>query len=315
MDAISVDKIIFHSSNHSEDCFKRMDEFRVKDQLTDITLVAGEKRIKAHKVVISSLCDYFSVMFTGDLTETQQDVVTLNNIDPDALEGLVRYAYTSDLEIRVDNVESLLASSSILQIQNVRDACCDFMKSQLHPSNCLGIRAFADAHSCQQLFKIADKYAQEQFQDVCKNQEFFLLSGEQICEILSGEDLNVTTEEQVFSAVCSWINHDYEARKSLIADVLKYVRLPLLTPQFLIDEVAHHPAICDNVECKDLLLEAMKFHLIPEKRGELKKLNSKPRKGTVGVLYAVGGMLLSTLVLLVCSLVTMSAALPQHCAL
>eukprot|EP00794_Sanderia_malayensis_P007021 gene7021-7808_t len=290
MDAISVDKIIFHSEEHSQDCFKRMEEFRSRDQLTDITLIAGDKRIRAHKVVISSLCDYFSAMFTGDLAETQQDVVTLNNIDPCALEGLVRYAYTSELEIRVDNVESLLASSSILQIKNVRDACCDFMKNQLHPSNCLGIRAFADAHSCEQLFKIADKYAQEHFQDVCKNQEFFLLNTEQICEILSGEDLNVTSEEQIFASVCSWINHDFEERKSSIADVLKQVRLPLLTPQFLIDEVACHPAVAGNDVCKDLLMEAMKYHLIPEKRGELKQLKSKPRKGTVGVLYAVGGM-------------------------
>ncbi len=303
MDAISVDKLIFHSSNHCDDCFKKMEEFRIKDQLTDITLVAGEKSIRAHKVVISSLCDYFSVMFTGDLAETQQDVVTLNNIDPEALEALVKYAYTSELEIRVDNVESLLASSSILQIKNVRDACCDFMKSQLHPSNCLGIRAFADAHSCEQLFKIADIYAQEHFQDVCKNQEFFLLNTEQICEILSGEDLNVSSEEQIFAAVLTWINHDYEARKNSISDVLKQVRLPLLTPHFLINEVACHPAVAGNVACKDLLMEAMKFHLTPKKRGELQHLKSKPRKGTIGLLYAVGGKVNNRLLEVVCQVV------------
>lgn len=291
MDALSVDKVVYHSSTRCEESFKRMADFRSRDQLTDIILVAGEKEIKAHKVVISSLCDYFSVMFTGELAETQQNVVTLSNIDPDALEALVNYAYTSELEIRVDNVESLLASSSILQIKDVRDACCDFMKSQLHPSNCLGIRAFADAHSCAQLFRIADKYAQDNFQDVCKNQEFLLLSTDQLCETLNGEDLNVFSEEQVFASVCCWINHDYDNRKSSVADVLKQIRLPLLTPRFLIDEVARFPAVSDSHACKDLLMEAMKFHLIPEKREELKQLKSKPRKGTVGILYAIGGEL------------------------
>ena len=292
MDAISVDKVIHRSFNRIVESFKRMAEFRERDQFTDVVLVAGDKEIRAHKVVICSLCDYFSAMFTGELAETRQNVVTLNNIEPEALEALINYAYTSELEIRVDNVESLLASSSILQIKDIRDACCEFMKSQLHPSNCLGIRAFADAHSCEQLFKIADKYAQDHFLDVCKNQEFFLLSSEQICDLLMGEDINVTSEEQIFSCVLSWINHDYETRKSSVADILRHIRLPLLPPQFLVDEVARFPAIADSNPCKDLLLEAMKYHLVPEKRGELQQLKAKPRKGTVGVLYAIGGKLI-----------------------
>ena len=284
-----MDKVIHRSEIRIKESFRKMAEFRQQGQFTDVVLVAGDKEIKAHKIVICSLCDYFSAMFTGELAETRQNVVTINNIEPEALEALINYAYTSELEIRVDNVESLLASSSILQIKDVRDACCEFMKSQLHPSNCLGIRAFADAHSCEQLFSIADKYTQDHFLDVCKNQEFFLLNTGQLCDILVGEDINVSSEEQIFSCVLSWINHDYEARKSAIGDILMHVRLPLLSPKFLVDEVARFPAIAENTFCKDLLLEAMKYHLVPEKREELTKLKAKPRKGTVGVLYAIGG--------------------------
>ena len=289
MDTASVDKVLHRSFGRIVESFNKMATFRQEDKFTDVVLIAGNKEIRAHKLVICSLCDYFSAMFTGELAETHQNVVTLNNIEPEALEALINYAYTSEIEIRVDNVESLLASSSILQIKDIRDACCEFMKSQLHPSNCLGIRAFADAHSCEQLFAIADKYTQDCFLDVCKNQEFFLLNTDQLCDILIGEDINVTSEEQIFSCILSWINHDYETRKSAIADILVNVRLPLLSPKFLVDEVAHFPAIAENEACKDLLLEAMKYHLVPEKRGELKKLKAKPRKGTVGVLYAVGG--------------------------
>ena len=289
MEATSVDKILHRSFNRIVESFHKMAAFRQEDKFTDVVLVAGNKEIRAHKIVICSLCDYFSAMFAGELAETNQNVVTLNNIEPEALEALINYAYTSEIEIRVDNVESLLASSSILQIKDIRDACCEFMKSQLHPSNCLGIRAFADAHSCEQLFNIADRYTQDNFLDVCKNQEFFLLNSEQLCDILTGDDINVTSEEQIFTCIQNWINHDFDARKSSIADILLNVRLPLLSPKFLVDEVAHYPAIADNEKCKDLLLEAMKYHLVPEKRGELKRLKAKPRKGTVGVLYAVGG--------------------------
>ena len=55
-------------------------------------------------------------MFTNELAETHQEVVTINNVDPDALEALINYAYTSKLEIRVNTVESLLASACLLQV-------------------------------------------------------------------------------------------------------------------------------------------------------------------------------------------------------
>lgn len=37
-------------------------------------------------------------------------------------------------------------------------------------------------------------------------------------------------------------------------------------------------------------MEAMKYHLLPEKRPMMQSPRTKPRKSTVGALYAVGGM-------------------------
>lgn len=45
---------------------------------------------------------------------------------------------------------------------DVRQNCCDFLQSQLHPTNCLGIRAFADVHTCTELLQQANAYAGEQ---------------------------------------------------------------------------------------------------------------------------------------------------------
>lgn len=37
-------------------------------------------------------------------------------------------------------------------------------------------------------------------------------------------------------------------------------------------------------------MEALKYHLLPERRPMLQSPRTRPRKSTVGVLYAVGGM-------------------------
>ena len=46
----------------------------------------------------------------------------------------------------------------------------------------------------------------------------------------------------------------------------------------------------DDRDCISLVMEAMKYHLLPERRLSLQNTRTKPRKSTVGVLYAVGGM-------------------------
>lgn len=84
-------------------------------------------------------------MFTHDLCEAKKEEIEIHEVNPDALMWLIRYMYTSHIDIREDNVEDLLITARLLQLERVVEACCAYLKKQLHPSNCLGIAAFADA--------------------------------------------------------------------------------------------------------------------------------------------------------------------------
>lgn len=66
-----------------------------------------------------------------------------------------------------------LCTACLLQLAEIQDICCEFLKRQLDPSNCLGIRAFADTHSCRDLLRIADKFTQHNFQEVFEFLKFF----------------------------------------------------------------------------------------------------------------------------------------------
>lgn len=57
----------------------------------------------------------------------------------------------------------LLPAANLLQMTDVKEACCEFLVTQLHPSNCLGIRGFADLHGCIDLLNLADKYTAQHF--------------------------------------------------------------------------------------------------------------------------------------------------------
>lgn len=149
------------------------------------------------------------VLFAGcadEMSESRQTHVTLHDIDPQALEQLVQYAYTAEIVVGEGNVQvkngpiashcglvqrthavvsasasqTLLPAASLLQLNGVRDACCKFLLSQLDPSNCLGIRGFADTHSCSDLLKSAHKYVLQHFVEVSKTEEFMLLPLKQV---------------------------------------------------------------------------------------------------------------------------------------
>lgn len=65
-------------------------------------------------------------MFTGSLRESQQEEITLVDVQGDPLQLLVQYCYTGTIEIREDNVETLLATACLLQLNAVVTACCKF---------------------------------------------------------------------------------------------------------------------------------------------------------------------------------------------
>lgn len=59
--------------------------------------------------------------------------------------------------------------------------------------------------------------------------------------------------------------------------------------QFIVDHIESKPLFTDD-DCRKLMMEAFKYHLLPERRSALLSPRTCPRKSTVGALYVVGGM-------------------------
>ncbi|RMC06989.1 hypothetical protein DUI87_16442 [Hirundo rustica rustica] len=385
MDSCSSEEF-YQAVHHAEQTFRKMESYLKQQQLCDVILIAGDRKIPAHRLVLSSVSDYFAAMFTSDVCEAKQEEIKMEGIDPNALWDLVQFAYTGCLELKEDTIENLLAAACLLQLPQVVEVCCHFLMKLLHPSNCLGIRAFADAQGCTELMKVAHNYtmwdcrgelearkvkiiglsteivkifssdeghnnltqryhleeewlgscsaeknrgrlvnsqlnmirvverasvilacisssvvsrtragivplysALENIMEVIRNQEFLLLPAEELHKLLASDDVNVPDEETIFHALMMWVKYDMQRRCNDLSMLLAYIRLPLLPPQILAD-LENHALFKNDLECQKLILEAMKYHLLPERRTLMQSPRTKPRKSTVGTLYAVGGM-------------------------
>ncbi|KAK7112668.1 kelch-like protein 2 [Littorina saxatilis] len=282
----------FKHPQHAQKAFELLNQMRKSGLLCDVTLKVGGVEVSAHKNILASCSQYFYAMFTGDLAESKADCITLQEIDPKALALLIDFIYTSEIHVTEENVQTLLPAANILQITEVRDACCEFLQSQLHPSNCIGICDFADLHACADLLNYSLTYIEQHFTEVVHYDEFLSLSAERVAKLISSDRLTVSCEEQVYEAVMSWVNHDLQNREDRLESLLEHVRLPLMSQDYIVQRVEEEPLIKGNSRCKDFLIEAMKYHLLKLDQKVLYKTpRTQPRNpiGLPKVLLVVGG--------------------------
>ena len=84
-----VDHIIVPQDNPQADFSSLLDAGHF-----DVTLVAGEKELRAHKVVLSARSPIFAKMFEVDMKEKSTNKVKIDDIEPEILEKMLVNVYT-----------------------------------------------------------------------------------------------------------------------------------------------------------------------------------------------------------------------------
>lgn len=277
----------YNNEQHTSRSFDAMNEMRKQKQLCDVILVADDVEIHAHRMVLASCSPYFYAMFTS-FEESRKARITLQSVDARALELLIDYVYTSNVEVNEDNVQVLLTAANLLQLTDVRDACCDFLQTQLDASNCLGIREFADLHGCVELLNYAETYIEQHFNEVIQFDEFLNLTHEQVINLISNDRISVPNEERVYECVIAWLRYDVPIREPYTSLLMEHVRLPFLSKEYITQRVDKEFLLEGNIVCKNLIIEALTYHLLPT---ETKSARTVPRKpvGMPKILLVIGG--------------------------
>ncbi|XP_077548996.1 kelch-like protein 24 [Haemaphysalis longicornis] len=264
-----------------------MDAFRKDGVLCDVVLCAEGEEFPCHKVVLSSCSSYFKAMFTSQMAEAAQTRVVVNSVKASELRALLDFAYKSIVSITDTNVGPLLSAVDYLQVTRFKDACCRFLEQRLDETNCLSVCQLAETYACVDLEAKAKARACASFEKVMLHGEFLELSKSKLVEFLSLDSLKVANEELLFEGVMTWLKHSPETRTEGFEEIFKHVRLPLISPYYLIDKVSKTPAVLQNLTCCQLLEEAKMFHLLPDRRRELIRPWTAPRSDSFMIEAAV----------------------------
>ncbi|MGH0141798.1 UNVERIFIED_CONTAM: hypothetical protein FKN15_026333 [Acipenser sinensis] len=133
---------------------------------------------------------------------------------------------------------------------------------------------------------------EQHFAEVVQSEEFLNLGIEQVYSLIASDKLTIPSEEKVFEAVIAWVNHDKEVRQEHMSHLMEHVRLPLLSREYLVQRVEEESLVKNSSACKDYLIEAMKYHLLPaDQRSMMKTIRTRMRTpiNLPKVMVVVGG--------------------------
>ena len=245
------------TGTHFIEIMEGLNDLREHDVLCDVVLEVDGVLIPAHRAVLASFSPYFRSMFTTGLNECKKRDVQINGVDPESLQSLIDFAYTGKLSITRENVQKLLPAADLFELPNVRQMCSEYLAEELHPSNCIGITKFAESYQCEVLLERSMQYLYNHFQEIYKEDEFTLLSVDELKEILSSDELGVVNaEDTVLSAVQSWIRYDPSQRERLLDEILYECFRFTFANSSLLRELLPNATL---EKCNDLIAKAINF--------------------------------------------------------
>lgn len=121
--------------------------------------------------------------------------------------------------------------------------CCQF--------DIAGIHYFADMYSCTELEVAARRYIYQHFLEVIRHDEFLQLAEIRLVELFKSDQLQVTSEEEVYEAAVAWVKADIQCRTKSVCDVICQIRLALLDVTYLQNYVLQTEHISTCVKCQN----------------------------------------------------------------
>ncbi|XP_077292178.1 kelch-like protein 4 [Arctopsyche grandis] len=227
----------------------------------DIELIINDIRYKTHKSILHIASPLFRTKLDQYIRELE---MYCEGIPDESVAKAFEFMYKGTVELRVEQVANIIKLADMWQMDGLKKYCYSYLEIVLR-----------DNRQVFQKNVEIDNYLLNNFLKITKHKRFLNMSADTVKRLLSSDDLQVSSEEQVFEGLSQWVKHDWTNRKNDLYSLMKCVRFPLCSISFLLEEVTS--LCCESVEGCKLLLDALKWHEIPQKRSTLPLMNSKSR--------------------------------------
>ncbi|KAM9718447.1 kelch-like protein 40a [Menidia menidia] len=247
------------------------------DKFVDCVLKIQDKDFPCHRLVLAASSPFFKAMFLSDLEESKKREIVLKDVDPSVMGMILRYLYTSDINLTEQNVQDIFMVANMYQIPSIFSVCVTYLQEKLVLANCLAIFRLGLLLDCPRLALSAREFICERYQIVVRDQDFVQLSPSELAILITSDALNVEREELVFESLMDWVRHDETKRLKDLPKLLHCVRFRLIPVDYFKEKVERHQYIRFDQEIKKELELVKDAH-----QGRLPKAKKPSGEGAKG---------------------------------
>lgn len=116
----SEQQFVLRWNNYQQNLLNSLPQFLNGDDLTDVTLSAGGRNVRAHRVVLSACSQYFKEIFK-ELQPLQHPVIVLPGMNFKDLCALLTFMYSGEVNIYQDQLPGLLSMADTLHVRGLAE--------------------------------------------------------------------------------------------------------------------------------------------------------------------------------------------------
>lgn len=223
----------------------------------------------AHRYVLESRSDVFTVMFHGPLAE--KDVIDVPEIELEDFKEFLRFLYTDDGPVDADNVLVLLYSAKKYNVDTLVRRCVDFLADNLCAETACFLMEQGHIFNEDGLRKTALTYISEHARTVLSGPHVHDLCKECLVHVLRSDQLKAP-ETEIYECALRWASAECERRgradsgwdrRVVLGSAFCHIRFPLLPPRYFLDNVMRYDVLTmrEKLELTRYFLDSDKYPL------------------------------------------------------
>ncbi|KAF3835347.1 hypothetical protein F7725_027905 [Dissostichus mawsoni] len=196
--------LIFEDESFLDSTVAKMNALRKSGQFCDVRLQVCGHELMAHRAVLACCSPYLFEIFNSDIEPHGVSHVTFEDLDPEAVEILLNYAYTAQLKADKELVKEVYSAAKRFKMERVKQICGDYLLSKMDSQSAISFRNFASSMGDARVLAKVDAFIQDHLLEVSEQEDFLKLPRLKL-EVMLEDHLTLPSNGKLYSKVLSWV--------------------------------------------------------------------------------------------------------------
>ncbi|XP_053387119.1 BTB/POZ domain-containing protein 6-B-like [Mercenaria mercenaria] len=238
------EKVEWRDNRSLAECAKHLYETKVMLDVTFTFKKYGDRKLQAHRLILSMRSAMFEAMFFGPMANSENEI-DIEDVDPDIFDLVLGYIYTDKVDLNGETVLKCLYAAEKYCLSGLVTLCSSFLKKSISSDTVCTIYEQAKFFNVEELRKVCYTFIIENSNTVFKKDDIKTLSYESLLTVMGDEKLQ-SEELLLFQTALRWadakctsenIESSSENKRKVLKDILSLIRFPVIPPNIFANVV------------------------------------------------------------------------------